>query len=409
MDQYFFGRTPILDRNKDIYGYECFFRSGVASGEFAAGFHTPDGSTRTALTTLEPSALAGDKRVFFKATTDFIESDLVDRLATERSVFELSGTTEMGPGFSERCHTLRERGYRFCLSQPQYGDSFSSFIQMVSFVKVDVAAERAHLAAIIDLLRKLPVKLVATRVETREDFELCKNDGFTLFEGHFFAKPSVITAKSISPSQALLLELSKDLARNAEMPIIESIFKKNPDLTFGLLKLMNSAFFSVQQKINSIRQAITLLGYDNLQKWVALLLFTIDHWDQTSNPLLEKVLIRGRMMELLAEKTTGLEVDADTAFITGILSLISVLFELPLPQIIAKLNLATEMQEALLDRRGALGRLLLLLEHLDDEDYQKVEGHLDALKLSPSDLFGAETRAILECQASMNQDAASEG
>ena len=173
-----------------------------------------------------------------------------------------------------------------------------------------------------------------------EDFNYCSSLGFDLFKGSFYYRPSEITPKSISPSQLLLLELSAYLARDEDMHIVERIFKKNPELTFGLLKLINSAFFRVQQKVTSIRQAIALLGYENLQKWVGLLLFTIDHRDHALNPLVEKVLIRGRIMEMLAERVTGSKTVADSAFITGILSFVNVLFGITLHEIIDKLNLA---------------------------------------------------------------------
>jgi EAL and modified HD-GYP domain-containing signal transduction protein len=188
------------------------------------------------------------------------------------------------------------------------------------------------------------------------------------------------------------------------MRIVEGIFKKNPELTFGLLKLINSAFFRVQQKVTSIRQAIALLGYGNLQKWVGMLLFTIDHRDHIFNPLVEKVLIRGRMMELLAERVTGSKTVADSAFITGILSLVNVLFGKPLQEVIGRLSLAGEIRDALAQRAGVLGTLLAITEDLDDENYDELEKGFSAVGIRAIDLLSVETKAIVEYQTSVNDD-----
>ncbi len=256
----------------------------------------------------------------------------------------------------EQCKTLRQRGYRFCLNDFKLEEPFSPFLQLAELVQISMAGtDRAKVGEGVTLVKKLSARLLASDVNSEEEFNYGRNLGFDLFKGSFYYKPGETTQKSISPSQILLLELSTYLARDKDMHIVEGIFKKNPELTFGLLKLINSAFFRVQQKVTSIRQAIALLGYGNLQKWVGLLLFTIDHRDHTVNPLVEKVLIRGRMMEMLAERVTRSKTVADSAFITGILSFVNVLFGKPLPEIVDKLNLAPEISDALLQRTGVLG------------------------------------------------------
>ncbi len=256
----------------------------------------------------------------------------------------------------------------------------------------------------VALIRRLPAKLLASEVNSEEDYTFCQNLGFDVFKGSFYQKQSPAAAKTISPSQLLLLELSAYLARDEDMHIVERIFKKNPELTFGLLNLINSAFFRVQQRVTSVRQAIALLGYGNLQKWVGLLLFTIDHRDNAFNPLNEKVLIRGRMMELLAERVTGSKTIADSAFIVGMLSFVDVLFGKTVKEIVEKLSLAPEIQEALLDRTGVLGTLLAVTENLDDENYEELEKRLSLVGVRLMDLLSIETKALLEYQASVNED-----
>jgi c-di-GMP-related signal transduction protein len=147
--------------------------------------------------------------------------------------------------------------------------------------------------------------------------------------------------------------------------------------------------------VASLGQAITLLGYENLQKWVVLLLFTVDHMDAQSHPLIEKALMRARLMEALAKKT-GEWTIADSAFITGMLSFMNVFFNVKPDEVTRKLNLIQEVQDALEKRAGVLGTLLCLAEKTDRQEYDGMDEETKSLKLSAEDVLWAETNAIMD-------------
>ena len=406
MNLCFIARKPLLDRNKTIFGYEILFRNTNGLRPDLAPGSSPGEALARFLSMNKFGQLAGDKMALIRLGPDIVKDDITTLVPTDKGVLEISdGDTHPAADLIERCLTLRKRGYKFCLSDFKHDEAFSPFLQLAEFVQISMSGEdRAMVAENISLVRKLPARIIASGVHSGEDFEYSLNLGFDLFKGSFYYRPSVLMAKSISPSQLMLLELSAYLARDEDMHTVERIFKKNPDLTYGLLKLINSAFFRVQQRVTSIRQAIALLCYENLQKWVALLLFTIDHRDHALNPLVEKVLIRGRIMEMLAERVTGSKTVADSAFITGILSFANVLFGVTLDEIIDKLNLAVEIQEALLGRQGVLGTLLAITEELDEDNYEEVENRLATVRMRTVDLFSIETKAIVEYQTSLNDD-----
>jgi c-di-GMP-related signal transduction protein len=406
MIQYLLTRKPLLDKNTNILAYEVLFRSTNGVRPTFSPALAPGDALTFFLAVNNFEQLAGDKTAMFSLGPDVLRDQVTALLPHQRSVLEVSDAgAPIDPAFVERCETLRKQGFRFCLTDFNPDGSFSPLLQLAEFVEVSVTGqENSKIAEQLGLLKKLPVKTIASGIETKEDFDYCLRLGFDMFKGGFYYKSSLHRSKSVSPSQLLLLELSAYLARDEDMQIVERIFKKNPDLTFGLLKLINSAFFRVQQKITSIRQAIALLGYENLQKWVALLLFTIDHRDHTLNPLVEKVLIRGRMMELLAERVTSSKTVSDSAFITGILSFVNVLFGVALPDIIAKLNLAQEIQEALGKRQGLLGTFLSIIEDLDNEDYEELETKLSSVHIRGLDMLAIETKALIEYQTSLNDD-----
>lgn len=407
MGETFISRQVILDRDKSIFGYEVFLDNNALRRFVPRNTIAMSSAVLfDALNDVDFERILNNRVNFIQVDDSILISPLLESLNRTAVVLEIPQKVVVDADFVEYCRTLSEQDYSFCLDFMDEGQMASPFLSFCRFAKIDISgrrwkeiAERAH------SLKKFDVQLLASPIKTKEDFDKCASLGADLFEGNFFSEKSVVTRKTISPSQALLLELSSSLMRNDEMQVVERHFKANPELTFGLLKLINSSFFQLREKITSIRQAIALLGYDNLHKWVTLMMFSVDHRDSRSNPLFEKALLRGRFMELLAEKSTSDRALADSAFVAGILSLVDVLFQVPLDEIVDKLNVSKDIHDALLQREGVLGTLLLLCDAMDNQEYKEVGEYLAKLRLGVRDLWGIETRTILEYEKSNDQQA----
>lgn len=396
------GRQPILNRVKKTFGYELLFRRGNTSGADVTDNMQATASVMVnALNNIGIGKLIGDNIGFINVDDKVLASGIVELLPKQTTVLELLETVEITDTLVELCRQLKKNGYKFALDDfIAYDSSFESMFYIASYVKIDLmATDRTELPGLVTKLKKHNLKLLAEKVETQEDFKNCFDLGFDYFQGYFFAKPSVISAKSISPTQMVLLELSRLLAREEEFFVIENLFRKNPELHIKLLQFMNSAAFYTAQKINSIGQSIALLGYRKLQKWVTLLLFAGEGYDTKSSPLFERAVIRGRMMEILTNRITKNPSTADMAFITGVLSLIDALFQVPLDSIIQDFNLSEEIQGALLRRDGLLGKLVSAIEGLEQENYEEIGKHLGEINITHEDLYLVESNAIIEYEA----------
>lgn len=397
--QVYIGRQPILDRLRKIFGYELLFRSGNANGANVTNNMQATASVMVnTLNNIGIVRLIGDKTGFINVDDQVLASGIIELLPGKTIVLELLETVDIDDAVVELCRQTRKKGYQFALDDfSACSDSLEKMFPIASYVKVDLmATDRKDLPGLVGKLKGHSLKLLAEKVETQEDFEVCRDLGFDYFQGYFFEKPSIISGKSISPTQVVLLELSRILAREEEFFIIERLFRKNPELHIKLLQFMNSASFYTAQKINSIGQAITMLGYRNLQKWVTLLLFAGEGYDTRSAPLFERAVIRGRIMELLAHRITRDTAAADTAFITGVLSLIDALFQVPLRNILKDFNLSEAIHTALLHRDGLLGKLVTVIENLEQENYDEMRHHLKEVNVTSEDLFQIENNAIIE-------------
>jgi len=398
LNKVFIGRQPIINRNKKIFGYELLFRSSMVSdAKVLNNIKATANVIVNALNNVGLKRLIGEKKGFINVDTEILESGIFDLLPKENMVLEILETVELTDNIVELCRRLREEGYQLALDDFVYGEPLSPVMSATNYVKMDLPMyNRQSLTEVVDQLKKYPIKLIAEKVETKEDFEFCYSLGFDYFQGYFFAKPSVVTAKSLSPAQLVLIELSRSLSREDEFYIIEALFKKNPELNYKLLKFMNSAAFYTSEKITSLRQSLALLGYRNLQKWVMLLLFAGEGGDFRLSPLLERAALRGRIMELLAKKISNDPVIADSAFMTGVLSLIDILLELPIANILKEFNLSQDINNALIHREGFLGTLILIVEMLEQEKFNLMQQLLSKYNVTLEDLFSIEIDAIVE-------------
>ena len=226
----------------------------------------------------------------------------------------------------------------------------------------------------------------------REDKRLVKEaipQGTLLIEGDWYMKAPPKATGAQAASRALSLQLAQLIAADAHTNDIETLLRKDPTLSYHLLRLVNSLGMGAGRRITSFSQAILILGREQLRRWVNLMLFAARQGDVRSGMLLARVAVRGRMLEQLT-KARGLDKHAqDQAFITGMFSLLGVLFGMPLTDVLAPLSMSDAVSDALLGYQGELGLMLRLCEAFEDGDFAAVSGHLQTLKVSVADFNAA--------------------
>jgi c-di-GMP-related signal transduction protein len=398
MEEVFVGRQPILNKNQTIYGYELLFRAVSSTrADVTDDLRATASVMANTLNDIGFSNIVGEKKGFINVNEEILSNGFIDLLPKESTVLEILEDVEITSAFVNLCTKLKEKGYSFALDDFVYSEKYLPLFKVADYVKLDILMyEKAELAEIVKLLKKHSLRLLAEKVETIEDYNRCCDLGFELFQGYFFSKPTIVTGKSLAPASVTLLKLFNSLSKEEEIAIVEQLFKRNPQLDVKLLKFMNSASFYTAEKINSIRQAIMMLGYRTLQKWISLMLFAKNDDDIKSNPLLEKAAMRGLIMESLAKTITRNRNTGDTAFITGILSLTDVLLGMPFDRILKDLNLSKDISEALSCREGLLGKLLWMMERLEKEELTDLPAALKGWGLSLRDLLEIQTNAIME-------------
>jgi EAL and modified HD-GYP domain-containing signal transduction protein len=387
--QVFLGRQPILGREQQLVAYELLFRSGhIASGNHAVVLDATQATATVianAFTEFSVGDALGPYRGFINVDTDFLFSELIEVLPQQSVVLEILENIEPTPEVLARCQQLRDLGFTLAVDDViQASDEYRPLLALAEIIKVDVKElDNTALSALVAQLKPLGKKLLAEKVETSEQMAFCKNLGFELFQGYFFAKPTVIAGKKLNPSQLTLMRLLGLLMEDAETAELEKAFKLEPGLTVNLMRLTNSVGSGVTTQITSLRHAIAVLGRRQLQRWLQLLLYTNPKDSgQTFNPLLQLAATRGRLMELLADRVQAKNREfADHAFMVGIMSLMPALLGVVMEEILAQLPVDQRVKQALTDFGGQLGELLQLVEATEQTDVQATE---DAMQRLPA-------------------------
>ena len=202
---------------------------------------------------------------------------------------------------------------------------------------------------------------LAYRVDDMARYRACETAGFSWFSGDYALQAGVPEGDDGTSRRHMLTMLAL-LARDADSRELEAQLKQDPALSYHLLKLVNSAAFSVGTQITSFAQAISRLGRRQLQRWLQLLLYARPHPDSPPNLMLPVAALRGAALEALCKRDGGDRDDQDLAFMTGVFSLLDRLFQMPMAEVVQDLNLPDHVDAALLSRGGQLGQRLRLAE-----------------------------------------------
>ncbi|MGH8671754.1 MAG: EAL and HDOD domain-containing protein [Burkholderiales bacterium] len=397
---FYLGRQPILDRQRNQVAFELLFRSGPTSSQgMVSALQGSAAVIIQAFTDLGIGAALGQLQGYINIDRELLMSDTLELLPKHQVVLELLENMEIDAALVKRCEQLKSKGYSLALDDLiAIDDACTQLMQFVKVVKVDVMqVPPARLPDLVTGLRRWPVELLAEKVETAQHAQELLDLGFDLFQGYYFARPAVLSGKRSNPSQLAVMRLLEMAMREAPIREIEEVFKGSPDLIYRLLQLVNSVACGLTRRIGSLPHAVTVLGLRQLQRWLMLLLFAMERGVAAgSSPLLLLAAQRGSLMESVARQTRPRDREFhDRAFMTGILSLLDGLLGVTVAEIIAALHLSEDVAQALADRAGEIGQLLSLAERLEHDAFDDLGDMVEGMEaLDFNELPRFQVRAV---------------
>ena len=391
----FIARQPIVNPKHDIIAYELLFRhaahaqSAHIDSDVDAGINV----IANTLCNMGTDWLLKGKHAFINMDVPMLMSSFSSLLPKENVVIEILETVPATDDVLDRIRELKQEGYRFAVDDFHLTPETEAFLPLVQYVKLDILAHAPQdLSALVKLLRRHPVKLVAEKVETLEQYNRCKELGFDFFQGYYFAHPETLVERVINPVHTTVIQLMEKVRQGADVKDLEALFKKDVALTFKLMRYINSAGFGLSCEVQSIRHAVSILGMQPLYRWLTLLLATAGT-NPTSPALSRTAITRGRVCELLG-KTELPRADQDNLFIVGVFSLLPAMLEMTMEQVLERVVIPEKVADALESYSGLYGPFLALAEAMESGDTDRLEDLTLSLMLSPDKVSELHLQAL---------------
>lgn len=343
-------RQPILDRRQQLAGYELLYRAAAADGGYAGG--TTQASARVlsdALVGMGLETLTDGHPAFLNLSREVLLSDASSLLDAKAVVLEVLEDVPVTPEVIEICASLRQRGYTLALDDFVPGSDAEALLPFATFVKLDVLAlSPERLAEQAPRLLSRGLTLLAEKVETPEMVAAAGAAGCSLFQGYYFCRPHTMAVRTLSAGQVTQLRLLAALLKpTASIPEIEDLLKHDPSLSYRVLRCVNSAGFGLRRDIQSIREALLLVGLDQVRKWTSL--WALAGLNRGPSELATMTVLRARTCELVG-RSLGMADGGAGYFLLGLCSLLDALLQHPMSLVIADLPLAADIRQALLGR-----------------------------------------------------------
>jgi EAL and modified HD-GYP domain-containing signal transduction protein len=398
VEDFFLARQPIMNRDQALIAYELLFRRASATLADVTDDLSATASVIAHATELGMENVIGALLGFLNIDATVLMSDFVKFLPPQKVVLELLETVEITPAVVARVADLRKSGYRFALDDVvAFTPAIAQMLPHISIVKIDIAGMAR--ATIADLFRRFKAEgksLLAEKIETLDEYNYCHTLGFDYFQGYYFSKPVIMTGKKLAPSQMVIVRMMAQLDADVDTIELERSIKRDAALGLTLLRLVNTPAVGVIQRIESLKQALNVLGRRQLYRWLQIMLYAeVDKGRHVISPLLLMATSRGKLLELLMQKLyPGSSSRSDLAFTVGIMSLMDTLFGLQMEEILHQMPVAAEVRSALLEREGLLGDMLRLVECTESspECTPLLVEVLEKLNLSSDDLY--EVQAV---------------
>lgn len=388
-NEIYLARQAIYDRHLNCVAYELLFRSGATDRS-----NVLDGNRATSQVIVNTfmemglDAIVGSRRAFINVTRDFILGDYALVFPAPRVAMEI---LEDIPIDDELLHAVRQRrsqGYMIVLDDVVYRPELDPLLELADMVKIEVLGlDRCAVERQCHLFRPFRVQMLAEKVETESEFRSAVDLGFQYFQGFFFSRPNLVRGRRMPLNRVAalrLLERVNDI--RVDIAELEAIINQDVSLSYRLLRSVNSAVFHFNRRIESVRQALMLLGTNYVANWVSLIV--LSGISDKPRELVVTAAVRARMCRTLGH-LFGVASE-ESCFTAGMFSTLDALFDQTLEEVLRPLPLKVELVEAILAHKGSVGRVLhgvLAYEHGD-------WGEADLAGISPDAIRSAYLDAV---------------
>lgn len=393
----FLARQPVLNKHDNLYGYELLYRNSEQN--YFTDIEPEKATVSLLINTFLSFGIdkvSDGNRVFINFSKKLIEDvDFIRMLDARQVVIEVLETVEITPSIIRRLRELRKQGFMIALDDFTIDFSkvaeYKPLFQTVDILKIDfLETSELEQNQFVALKKYFPhLILLAEKVETKAQRDRAEEIGFELFQGYFYTKPEILKGIDISPNFALhstilnlLYSESPNLNKAAE------IIMKDMSLTYKLLRYINTTATNLHNKVSSIKQALILLGVNEIRNWIKILMFQelgVGEERGSIKALVERSLVRAKLCEILAEKKG--RNNTEEFFLAGMFSNIHIIMVRKKEEILPLLHLSDKVTNTLIGEKTDMTLYLELATAVENVNLNLIKAYAIQLGFSEEKLM----------------------
>ncbi len=372
MIDFYVGRQPVYTPSMDVFGYELLYRAK----ENTTALHE-DGEKASSQVIFNSFIELGidkiieDKLAFLQVDRVYLTGKVLLPFPKEQVVMCVPPWVDVDNDLLSSLENLHNQGYWLALEDHPDLILSESNTRNINILKLNI--HKFPLSSLRDRVlefRRFSSKILADHVQTQEEYDACREMGFDFYQGNFLSQPKLIHGRRLPARRFSLLKLLTCLYDpDVDMRELEELIRQDVSLSYRLLRMVNSAYYALDTKVESIRHALVILGLKQIRAWLTIL--AMSEVNDRSNTLMTTAMIRGKMCELLAQ-STGYKQE-DRFFTVGLLSILDAIMDLPMLEVLQSLPLTEDINHALLQHTGPMGELLGCVIDYENGDWNAVE------------------------------------
>ena len=371
MEKTYVSRKPIYESNVRLHAYELVSqpREGVNSFPTVADLETVRADLGT-FSEVGLDQIVGDQQAFVDLSREAVLAGYCLSLSKNRVILEILDDIVSDPELRDELRDLSQMGYKIAVGNTTPEALNRNGRSVADIVRIDVQGlDEDEVAEQVGAFSRLSVRLLADKVDTYEQFELCKRQKFDMYQGHFFCTPRRRGTEIPVNRLAAVRILGKLQNPDLGLDELESAISTDLALSYKLLRFANSAFIGLNRTVESINHAAKMVGIERIRMWASLLMFS--KMEDKPRELMITAIVRAAMCERLASSAD--EGPRETFFTVDLLSVLDALMDRPMGEALEELPVSDEIRSALIDREGSRGEALRCALAQERGDWDQVQ------------------------------------
>ncbi len=389
-------RQPILDKHQRTVGYELLFRSSQNKNMFDPSI---DGeiATLTVINSLISVGLhnvVGSNKAFINFSTELLLDQYYKLLPKEVIIIEILENIQISDKLVKVCKDAKLEGFTIALDDFFFKERIEELIKLTDIIKIDfMETSTEDIKKYAKDFKSKGKLLLAEKIETMAEFYDALNMGFDYFQGFFFSRPQIVSGHDIPAYKIRLVKLMKEIQMGADIEKMSDIISQDIALSWKLLKFINSAFFGFRSPISTVKRAAYMLGENELRRWINLIIISEIGIDSPLELIVQST-VRAKFAEYIGKDLGGEEL-ALKAFTVGMFSLIDIILQKPMQEILEQIPLDEEIKKGILTEDTLLGNIMQIIINREILNFNEVRKLLNKINYSFHALQEAYINALI--------------